>query len=81
MYITKWALTSGINWRVLSEDYDKYKGSYSLEMSDKQWNTQLISIKYCHENMSDAIAHAEKLREAKMASLEKQMIKLKNKTF
>lgn len=81
VYVTKYALTQGIftlegmvNTEVRPDGTmfcpDKSEG-YQMSMFKPDW----------HETWEEALAHAEKMREKKIASLRKQMAKLEGMTF
>ena len=82
VYFTKYALSSGISSEVLADDFGKYEGSI-LIVNKTRWGTSndLVSDKFIHETMEEALKHAEQLRDKKLASLAKQMGKLKAKVF
>lgn len=72
VYITKYALTEGI-WEVEAE-VDK---SYPEMVKYKTGVHFLSAIKpYWHEDIRDAIAHAQEMKRNKIMSLEKQLDKL-----
>ena len=79
VYDTSYALTSGIEIRKLSNPVDPdgvkdmvfYLNPYHNGISAKRW----------HTTKAEAIADAEALREKKIASLEKQLAKLRAMTF
>lgn len=73
IWITKWALTQGIIEAEATDEgdgYAKVKGDYSLYRRD-EW----------YRSKEDAIKHSEVLRDKKIKSLEKQILKIKNLKF
>ena len=82
VYFTKYALSSGISEQILSDEFDKYDGSV-LIVNKTRWGSSndLVGEKFIHATMNDAVKHAEQLRDKKLASLVKQIDKLKAKQF
>lgn len=79
VWITKYALTQGI--------YET-EGEIAKSNSDMFCTPKIMESyasyyfkPYWHETKEDAIAHAEKLRAAKIKSLEKQLAKIKTMQF
>jgi hypothetical protein len=74
LYLTKYALTGGIqikDFRYVSGRYWQEDGGYGLYVEGRD----------VFENEDDAIADAEKRRAKKIASLEKQIAKIKRLKF
>lgn len=73
VYVTKYALTAGIKEMEgrLLEGYFKPDKGYS----------GLITKNHFFEKREDAVAAADKMRQKKIASLESQIKKLKQKSF
>lgn len=73
LFISKYALTSGVEERncLINETFDSAK--YGLDY--------FRIGKDAHETREAAVAAAEKMRVAKIASLEKQLKKLRTMTF
>ena len=82
VYSTKYALSDGIVEKILNDDFDKYEGSI-LTVNNERWgsSSDLIGRKFIHETMESAVKHSEELRDKKIASLAKQIDKLKAKVF
>lgn len=75
-FITKYALTGGIDELRLEME----AGSQYAYNHDGYW-AQFVIGKTCHRTREEAVARAEQMRAAKIASLEKQIAKLRKKTF
>lgn len=79
VYITKYALTHGI------DEYDD--AIVCTDINVKMISVQKKGYKYhfhkphWHETKEEAIAQAEKMRQKKIASLKKQIVKLENLKF
>ena len=76
-YITKYALTKGIQEMIVQDCFDtsptmvKSMGNYPSHFHKNQW----------HRTSAVAVAQAEKMRAAKIASLCKAIAKLSRMTF
>ena len=82
VYFTKYALTDGISERILADEFDKYEGSIMLVNTTRRGSSSdLVSKKFVHETKESAVDHAEELKSKKIASLERQIKKLKAKSF
>jgi hypothetical protein len=77
-YVTKYALTIGIMYRVGEVNSD-FPNMFIYDC-ETRFPTH-VHAPYWHRTFEAARAHAEKLRKAKLASLKKQIAKLEGKRF
>jgi hypothetical protein len=88
VYVTKYALTKGI----IEGDVDQTKTSESCRlMGNDAWVVALVETRAgsdwfmrgrsCFDDYSAAVARAEEMRTAKIASLKKQIAKLEKLRF
>jgi len=77
-WVTTYALSSGISKKrgVIVGHYFRY-GGRNLVNKD----CGLVKTGYHHATFSKAVAHAEKLRKKKVASLKKQLARMKSLRF
>ena len=73
VYITKYALTRGI----IATEAEKCDPTDMISTKDYYYQHK----PHWHESLQDAIAQAEKMRLKKIASLEKQLKKIKEISF
>ena len=82
VYSTKYALSDGITEKILADEFDKYEGSILTVNNERLGSSNdLVGRKFIHERMESAVKHSEELRDKKLASLAKQIDKLKAKVF
>lgn len=77
-YCTKWAFGEGIV-TVFSHD-SRYPNSYSRD-GDYRLGYYYLTPSEVHGDWSSAMKEVERMRTKKLASLEKQIAKVKSKTF
>lgn len=77
VWITKYALTDGIR------KAEGWIGEYGVTVSreGQSWYTDLYMGNDWHRTEADAIARAEEMKAAKLASLEKQIARIKALQF
>lgn len=80
IYITKHALTQGIVEAEGEQIEDTPKMVKVLPRTNSHYSYYLFKPHW-HENKEEAVAQAEKMRLAKIKSLEKQIKKLQNMKF
>jgi hypothetical protein len=75
VWVTKFVFTEGI------EEVDAEQCSPTMvAVRSRQW-TQYVHKPFWHTSREDAVAHAEKMRIAKLASLKKSMEKIQKLEF
>ena len=79
-YITKYVLTQGILEREGNVWRDDVK-TINVKEEGALNGGSLYFKPFWHDTREEAIAHAEKLREAKLKSIEKQIKKIKTLKF
>jgi len=77
VYITKYALTQGIQEYDIS---DMQKGSNHVVIHEAMYNQHFFKPEW-HTDKNDALQHAELMRVKKIASLERQIFKLRGLKF
>lgn len=82
-YITKYALTRGVYSVQLDENSEirGYKGGEYLTIREKSYRYQFYYTGQWYMNEQDALCRAEEMRAKKVASLERQLEKLKAMQF
>lgn len=80
VWITKYALTSGMFEAEVKNGYE-YMGDVIQVKDIDSVSGTLFCKNDCHVTKAEAIEHAEKLREKKIISLERQLKKIKNLKF
>jgi len=78
IYVTKYALSNGI--QEVDADIDDDKGM-ALYKAEETIYTQYVHLPFYHLSKESAIAHAEELRAKKLKSLEKSIKKIKSIKF
>ena len=77
VYITQYALTKG----VLEKEAQVSERFPNLIHTSAKTSDDVYSKPYWHLTREEAVAHAEQLRERKVAALKKQVAKLEKMTF
>ena len=77
VWITKFALTQGI----LERDVEVTSEHPRMAVYHRGYDMDCFHKPFWHETLSEAVDHAEKLRENKIKSLQKQIQKLKDLKF
>lgn len=81
VYITRWALTKGILEVPESRARFNDDGWIVADRPDTPWLSGFFSPIEWYRSKEEAIARAEKMRDKKIASLKKQIAKLKEMEF
>lgn len=79
-WVTKYALTEGIQ-AIWAEDYFDVSDRMIRRITDNGYYMAFFHKPHWHLTEADAVAHAEKMRVAKIKSLQKQIAKLEALKF
>lgn len=79
LWITKYALTKGVE-ETEGEWSDAYN-AFVVERPMSVWQSETLSVKHAHTSRPTALARANQMRDLKIASLEKQIKKLREMKF
>jgi hypothetical protein len=76
-FVTKWALTKGIlQVQATRREGISYKKGYFIDTQSRKLSTNLFFNDDFHESLEAAQKHVEKIKERKLANLQKQIGKI-----